>query len=40
MLMQRPKLTRVITFRVTEEEWFGIQRAERSVESRRTNGAG
>ena len=25
--MQRPKLTRVITFRVTEEEWFGIQRA-------------
>lgn len=25
--MQRPKLTRVITFRVSEEEWFGIQRA-------------
>ena len=25
--MQRQKLTRVITFRVTEEEWFGIQRA-------------
>lgn len=25
--MQRPKLTRGITFRVSEEEWFGIQRA-------------
>ena len=25
--MQRSKLTRVITFRVTEEEWFRIQRA-------------
>ena len=25
--MQRLKLTRVITFRVTEEEWFRIQRA-------------
>jgi hypothetical protein len=27
MLMQRPKLTRVITFRVSEEEWFLIQQA-------------
>ena len=25
--MQRPKLTKVITFRVSDEEWFGIQRA-------------
>jgi hypothetical protein len=25
--MQRPKMTRIISFRVTEEDWFRLERA-------------
>jgi hypothetical protein len=29
--MQRPKMTRVISFRVTDEDWFAIQKAAEQV---------